>query len=261
MTIASKVETALVHNMQPQPKIPEDEGYWTEDDPTYVIECKPQKSQIIESWHQQQNSEVSQASKSKNKFTLLQPTNKSTFCPLGNDYPKTAQQWLQKAHMPVSSENPELTLLLDLDSSSFVAFEFHYQLRAFLTTNTRFKDEDCISCFYKGDTIALFIAVDAQALKAVAQFQQRGHKVAIVTKGRYVFEDTAKLFASYGVELSRDTYFNRTDMHGLKKPKFIDEKLLAGNNCLLIDDKEKNRPINAFFSQIDFTHFPLKVIP
>ncbi|WP_133405825.1 hypothetical protein [Parashewanella tropica] len=259
MANLSVIASLPLNTSQLQAKELEDDGYHTGEDAHTLcgFEAKAKPETILNDWHQAEETQPLPTKAASKGYGTVPSISESKQASVKPHYPRNSERWLRRAHHSVSPQNPALTLLLDLDETSFVAFEFQYQLKAFLAKNTRFTEESAITCPHKGETVLFFIAVDAKALRAVSKFQQRGHKVAIVTAGCYLFDAVANLFSSYGVTLSEDLYFNRSHLPHLNKAKFINEKLMAKNDCLLIDDLEENRPQKAFFSLADQHHFPL----
>ncbi|MCL1078462.1 hypothetical protein D5R81_11060 [Parashewanella spongiae] len=156
--------------------------------------------------------------------------------------PKNKAQWLARANLMVSSTNPAVTLLLDLDNTMFSLnpskqfnLEFPLKLNRF---STLFVNED--------------------SMKRVVAFQQRNHHIKVITDADYEYAIIAPLFSHFGITLHNTDYFNRNHqaMEQLTKHEFI-KRYAFDKSCLLVDDQLRNRCPNIHFHHANaLTPFP-----
>ncbi|MCL1078079.1 hypothetical protein D5R81_08620 [Parashewanella spongiae] len=143
--------------------------------------------------------------------------------------------WLAKARLRVSESNPPLTLLLDLDETVIFYGSAHRRF------NKAFK---LLSEEHRGGTVYF----DPKAMENLLAFQSNGHEIMIITQGGYLYSDIKMLFATQGIFIEDDAYYNKVDIgskHGDKK-YYIDRHEF-NHETLLIDDKMHNEPTYTHF--------------
>ncbi|MGB0895065.1 MAG: hypothetical protein ACPGUD_11720 [Parashewanella sp.] len=154
--------------------------------------------------------------------------------------PQTSSEWLAAIHLPVSENNPQLKILADLDESVL-----HYGKPC---GRMRIKF-DC-RLYLSGVKYALYY--DPVALDDLARAQQRGHKVVVITNAKYPYKVIQCLFATRGIGLKENDYFNinhPSRRNKSDKKSFI-ESLPFGRESTLIDDLPENTPNNTHFIQV-----------
>lgn len=109
-----------------------------------------------------------------------------------------------------------------------------------------------------------YFKADPNAFDQLKLFQERGHKIMVVTCAAYPFEYIQGLFQQFGIELIEENYHNRSNLESCgfsayEKPEYIDSK--SGTftyDCMLFDNMEENEPGgDCLFSHVDIDNpFP-----
>ncbi|WP_133309774.1 hypothetical protein [Parashewanella spongiae] len=160
--------------------------------------------------------------------------------------PRSPQIWLERVRKPVSETNPKLTLLLDLDKTLF------HNVQELGRMNELFD--------WDGTGEALYI--DVNALRQVAEVQNLGHNIVVVTRGKYKFTLIYRLFLEHNILLAQDDYHNRNRINkdGIISKRTYINRCNWNRKALLIDDLAENKPMNTHFIQANNTD-SLPLIP
>ncbi len=149
--------------------------------------------------------------------------------------PKNEDEWIDRSLMQVDNKsNSQLVLVMDLDDTLINQG----------SEKGRFKQKIIFSA--SKNFIAYTLFYDKKALKSIARFQGRGHRIVVMTLGGYLFEDVRRLFDTAGILLEKDDYHNSSDILSEQKGAYLDNQAYAPR-AMLFDDHIQNKPQVSFF--------------